>query len=198
MPLVFILSSISIAYIYILIKDEMFKMTFLISVMILYFLLGCGILYPKSFYALESDMPSTSWFSKNYYLFTPQPDWNKAYEFIKKNKTNDDIIISIEPEFNKIFLGEAGYYLKYSRNGLDKNQDPNGNDKEMYVGAKIIDDLDELKEITKDKHGYIVFDFTYINRYDSQDILKYINEEKWKEVFFEKTNEVSQIWVYEF
>lgn len=77
-------------------------------------------------------------------MYTPQPNWNKAYNFIKENRIENDIVISSMPQFNKIFLNEAGYWIKYSYLGLTEEKSNTTNNKEFYVGAETINNIDEL------------------------------------------------------
>ena len=105
--------------------------------------------------AIERKNPKNQ--NRPYYAYTPQANFNKAYKYIEENYTNQDIVISSHPHFNKIFLQKPGYWLKYKYNGV--KYPLISNDKEYYVNADVIDDLSELKNITKNKHGYIVFDW---------------------------------------
>jgi hypothetical protein len=166
------------------------------TLIVIFFATGQGLLYPKSFYALESDDPSKLP-GRPYYAYTPQPNWNKAYEAIKENIKPDEIIISSHPHFNKIFLNQPGYWIKYDYLGLEKTVDQINENKEYYVGAEVINNLEELKKITSEKHGYIIFDYMSADGRISAETIQYI-QKNLNSFFYEKTNSYSQIWVYKF
>jgi len=133
--------------------------------------------------------------SRPYYVYTPQPNWTKAYNFIKENKKEKDLIISSQPVFNKIFLKEAGYWIKYNYLGLKTKNDYL--DQEYYVGAKVINNLSELQTLTIANHGFIIFDYMSIQSRISEDILNYI-QKNLTLIFQEETNSYSKIWIYKF
>lgn len=197
-PVFFILGSIG--YIEILEKikwNSRYKKIIGLSIfIILFFATHAGVLIPQNRYFLESDNPNTLG-DRPSYAYTPQPDWNSAYQFIKENKNDADIIISSHPHFNKIFLDEAGYWIKYDYLGIDNRTQYSKDDKEFYVGAKIIDDLEELKDITRSNTGYVVFDYMSIDGKITGDVIDYIDT-NFELVFNKKENDYSQVWVYRF
>ncbi len=163
---------------------------------VLFFLSGAGVFTPQKMYFLEADDP-TQLGERPSYAYTPQPDWNAAYDFIKINKNDKDLVISSHPHFNKIFLGQAGYWIKYDYLGIDNRAQYSKDDKEFYVGAKIIDDLNELKQITSNSHGFIVFDYMAADGKIPTDIIQYIDQNL-ELVFNKKENSYSEIWVYRY
>lgn len=165
------------------------------ALMLTFFLTGQGLLYPKSFYALESDDPTK--LNRPYYAYTPQPNWNKAYETIEESIEPDEIIISSHPHFNKIFLGQPGYWIKYDYLGIEKTVEVIQENKEYYVGAEVINNLDELKKITQEKHGYIIFDYMSVDGRINPETIEYIQSNT-TQFFYDKINSYSQIWVYKF
>ncbi len=178
------------------------KSFFILAIVFIFFILDYGIFWPQKFYFLESDTPPQHKFSmflrkRPYYVYTPQPNFNKAYEFIKNKKKNKEIIISSYPVFNKIFLNEAGYWLKYDYWGLNNQSKHTKNNKEYYVGARVINNLEELENIIKNKHGYIVFDYMSQDGRIDYAIIDFIIKNT-SLVFFDKINYYSQIWVYKF
>jgi hypothetical protein len=195
-PILFVLASVAIVYICQQIQKNYQKIIFVLAVILVFFTIGGGVIWPTNAYYLESDNPETLG-KRPHYAYTPQPDWNGAYAFIQTNKKNTDIVISSLPQFNKIFLGEAGYWIKYNYLGIKDEPNIVENDREYYVGAKVINDLAELQSIARNNHGYIVFDYMATDGRITNDILKYIND-NFTEVFYEKTNFYSQIWVYAF
>ncbi len=194
-PVFFILGAAGIWEAAALLRERWQKVCFGAVVVLLFFASGEGVLKPTSMYFLESDNPATIR-NRPYYAYTPQPNWNAAYGFIAQDKSANDIIISSQPQFNKIFLNEAGYWIKYDYLGFDHKEADITDDREYYVGAKVIDDLPELQSIMAANHGYIVFDYMILTRVP-RETLEYIAAHA-KQVFYEKTNEYSQVWVYRF
>jgi hypothetical protein len=176
-------------------------------IIILYFATGEGVIFPKNSYLLESDNPTK--LHRPYYAYTPQPDFNAAYAAIKNNLQPGEIVISSHPHFNKIFLNQPGYWIKYNYLGMEDT--PNtiflssqasseGSVpyyREYYVGAAVINNLAELKNIIQTHHGYIVFDYMATDGRIDPAIINYI--QKTLPIFFyNRINSYSQIWVYKF
>lgn len=165
----------------------------LVIIVIGFFASGHGILKPKNFYFLESDDPAK--IKRPYYAYTPQPDFNAAYEFIKNNRQEGDIVISSHPQFNKIFLNEPGYWLEHDYLGISKLPNTVAENKEYYVGARAINNLSDLKALTKDvSGGYVVFDYAATNKIN-EDTIGYITD-NFVPVFSKSTNNYSKIYVY--
>mgnify|MGYP001560218174 CR=1 FL=1 len=195
-PILIILGSLGIYDIYLLINKKWQKIAFILCIIILFFSFGKGVLAPKNFYFLESDTPKT-WGKGAHYSYTPQPDWNKAYDFIKSNMENEDLVISSLPHFNKIFLGIPGYWIKYNYLGITGKESKTKDNKEFYVGAETINNLSELKELASKNHGYIVLDFMAIDEKIQPDILEYITN-NFAQVFYDRINTYSRVWIYRF
>lgn len=177
------------------IKYNYLKLISLILLVLLFFITKNGIILPKEFYFLEADDPDK--LNRPYYAYTPQPDFNKAYGFIKENIKNDEIIISSHPHFNKIFLNQPGYWIKYHYLGMEDTANQINQNKEYYVGAEIINNLEELESLIKDKSGYILFDYMSIDRKIDLQIINYINNNL-NLVFYDEINSYSKIWIYKF
>ncbi len=195
-PIFFILGSIGLLTLHQDIKPLYGKIILWVVTLGLFATVAGGVFTPQTNYYLESDNPNTLG-NRPYYAYTPQPDWSGAYGFIKMSKQTDEIIVSSLPQFNKIFLGEAGYWIKYSYLGFDNTAEYSKNNKEYYVNAEIINNLTELQALATSKHGYIVFDYMVTQGRISEDILDYINTSL-SLVFHEKTNSYSEVWVYKF
>jgi hypothetical protein len=195
-PVLLILGILGMSDIYSLIQKKWQRIIYIGIITILFFTIGGGILIPRDTYILESDNPETLG-NRPHYAYTPQPDWNEAYDFIKNNKTEKDIAISSMPQFNKIFLGIPGYWIKYNYLGFTDRESKITNNKEYYVGAEVINNLEELKSITLDNHGYITIDYMAMDGKIEQSIIDYINT-TFPIVFYKKTNSYSQVWVYKF
>lgn len=195
-PVLIILGTLGMHDVYLLINKKWQRAGFIILIALLFFTFGGGVLKHKEMYLLEADNPETIG-ARPHYSYTPQPDWNKAYAFIKENKTEEEIVISSLPHFNKIFLGIPGYWIKYNYMGLTDRESKTVNNKEFYVNAETLNNLEEVKSLTRDFHGYIIFDFMAINGKIDGEIIDYI-ESKFDLVFYHKINTYSRVWVYKF
>jgi 4-amino-4-deoxy-L-arabinose transferase-like glycosyltransferase len=177
-------------------KNNYTKSSFWIVLTILFFTIGGGVFIPRTEYFLESDNPETIG-ERPSYAYTPQPDWNAAYEFLEINREEGDIVISSQPQFTKIFLNDPGYWIKYDYLGFaDQVKEPTG-DTEYYVGAKVIDDLQELQVIASSAHGFVIFDHMSADGKIAENIISYIRD-NFKLVFEKKTNPWSEVWIYKF
>lgn len=194
-PTLYILASIGIIDIFNKIRYGYLKYVF-ISLVILAFFISNGAIFPRSFYFLESDDPAELG-QRPHYAYTPQPDFNSAYAVIKNNLKSDETVISSHPHFNKIFLNRPGYWLKYDYLGIEDAVSSIDNDREYYANAKVIDDLEELKQIMNNNSGYIVFDFMSVDNRIPRDEIDYIinNSEL---IYNNEINSCSKIWVYKF
>lgn len=168
---------------------------------ILFFASGTGSYLPRAHYFLEADDPAeapTMLAARPSYAYTPQPDWNAAYAFIKSAGVQGDSIISSHPHFNKIFLNEPGYWLSYSYLGLDdRTEYRTADNREFYVGASIIDDIPTLERLITTTHGFIIFDYMAQDGRITQDTLDFIAA-RTTLVYFHELNSYSKIWVYQF
>ena len=112
-PIFLLLGSIGLLNLQGDIKPRWGKIILWVVVIGLFAAIAGGSFLPKTYYYLEADSPYNL-SPRPYNGQTPQPNWASAYAFIKDNKKVGDLIISSHPHFNKIFLGEAGYWIKYN------------------------------------------------------------------------------------
>lgn len=102
---------------------------------------------PRSFYELENG--------------SPQPNFKDAFWFIQKTGNKNDIVISPYAHMTKLFLGQGGYQLKMSTNGISNNFKKSLiNGRDYYVSAPVIEDLENLKRITNENRGFVLANFT--------------------------------------
>lgn len=195
-PVLFVLSAVALAALADSLPRRAHKIALAGATLAIFFTVGGGVLIPQSAYYLESDNPETLG-DRPHYAYTPQPNWNAAYDHIRTNRTAGDIVISSHPHFTKIFLDEAGYWIQYDYLGVTKKPDTVHDGKEYYVGAQVIPDLAALQDLTATAHGYLVFDYMATDGRFPPEILAYITENM-QEVFTETTNPFSRIWVYKF
>lgn len=168
---------------------------FVFGVVAVFFVSGNGVLWPKDFYVLEADNPARM--NRPYYAYTPQPNFNAGYSAIRANIKKDDLVISSHPHFNKIFLNVAGYWLKYDYLGIENGKTTITDGKEYYVGASVVNNLDELKKLTSEKHGYILYDYMAADDKIPDETIDFISK-NFSLIFFDEKNEYSKVWVYRF
>ncbi len=194
-PVFYILSAAAIVDILAKISHRYLKITLSVVVIILYFVSSLGALLPKDFYSLEADDPAT--LQRTYYAYTPQPDFSQAYRVIEERLKSDEIVISTHPQFNKIFLGQPGYWLAYDylgRADIDKVTDEG---KDHYVNAEVIHSLAQLQWLMETRHGYVIYDYMSIDGRLSEEIITYIQQHSGR-IFYDQNHSYSQIWVYQF
>jgi 4-amino-4-deoxy-L-arabinose transferase-like glycosyltransferase len=132
-----------------------------------------------------------------YYLepHTPQPDFKSAYQTIKDyGWTDDKIILSAFTQLDKVYLGRSDYWLAIGLDGrkLDKSK---LSEREYYNNAITIKDVEQLKELTETKTGYIIVDNMTGIRLD-REINDLINQQKL--IFYNKAGQQDPIWVFAF
>jgi len=133
--------------------------------------------------------------TKKYYLeqSTPQPNFQQAYEYIKYNIGEDDVIISPYPYMDLIFLDKFDYVLPISYTG-DVDDVPVHNGIDFYTGAPEIVDILKIQEINKNNNIYFIFDNMGYSRVD-RDILKYI-ELHAEDVYVDEKNKTRSIIIF--
>lgn len=197
LPALYILSSLTIIYLWNKTKTKYIKAAIITTVLLFIIFSREFQIIPKTMYALESnrspiELEETKKSPRNYYIYTPQPDWELAYAYIKGNKKKGDIVISVQPVFNKIYLNRPEFWIAYSLSYMHKVPT-----KDVYVGANTIRNQKELRQIMEQNSGFIVLDFLSQDIRIKEDILRYIYENF--ELVYENTvNYWSRIWIYKF
>lgn len=178
-------------------KNKLIKPLAICAFIILLFLSKEFKFIPTTNYFLESD-PTRAQLIKEgktpykYYIYAPQPDWQTAYEYIKTHRKPDDIIISAQPVFTKLYFGEKGYWISYSLNGgFDRPKT------DRYVDAKTLISINDIKKIMNENHGYIILDYLIRDGRVSEEIIQYILD-KGKLLNLNSNNDWSSYWVYGF
>ena len=192
-PVIYILGIYGMVEVYRHINIRWMKMAYIGIISILFFTIGGGTVLPKTEYLLESDTVENKVFTS----VTPQPDWKAAYDVVRAEKKEKDIVISTMPAFTKIYLNEPGYWIAYQYLGKEDTYRYVQNGHERYVGALALEDLSSLKEIVEKRSGFIVFDANGLYSTASPQIFSYIKENL-SLVFHKKDNDISEIWVYRF
>jgi 4-amino-4-deoxy-L-arabinose transferase-like glycosyltransferase len=163
---------------------------------VLYFASPAGNLLPQERYWLESDNPAVL-FPREIYNFTPQPNWNRAYEYIATHRQSEGVVISSHPHFTNIFLHEAGYWIAYDYLGFSNSPIfRTADNREYYAGAQILESITDIENIFRNHHGLIIFD-TMAHERIEENILIYINNHS-ELVYDRADNDYSRIWIYRF
>lgn len=129
------------------------------------------ILLPNKHYGLE--------------YYTPQPDYNSAYNAIKVSGfDSDDTIISPNPYIDIIYLGKADYVIPWSLTG--RGDETNLlNSRDFHSGAKKLSGkgkktgMDKIESLRKKGDVYVVLDSLSVRRmkFDIWDDITDLGEE---------------------
>jgi uncharacterized membrane protein len=136
----------------------------------------------------------------NYWLepYTPQPNFQEAYNQIKQNGWDKDkVIISPFPQMDKIYLGQSDYWIAVSLSGKKKtlkntiNKETN---REIYANAYVIDDPKILNKVIEEKDGYLIVDDMALGKKMNYRIIQIIREQKL--LWADESTPKQRIWVY--
>lgn len=155
---------------------------------------------PHILFAFFLFLPLTTWTPHTHYQLefgSPQPDFKSAYTFITQEKATDDIIISPYTPLDMWYMGQTDYWLKFSLTGKQSDLLRYSNaTREWYTNTPIIHNLEQLKEITQDTHGYILVDAMFHGHTDG--IYHTYLSEHYDLVYSKTISPVDSIWVYRF
>ncbi len=165
-------------------------------ILLIYIGSGQGVIVPQTKYFLESDNPESRLLpGRKSFIFVPQPVWDEAFAYVKSTRTPLEVVVSTQSQFNSIYLDTPGYWIRYSYNGKDYMKETSDG-RDFYAGATIIGTLPELQALAASSHGYVIID-VYAKNHIPADIRAFI-EQNFEEVFYERTNSYSEVWVYRF
>ncbi len=102
----------------------------------------------------------------------PQPEFYAAYEYIKNDMQNNDIIVSPYPYLDLIFLEKFNYILPISYTG-DEDDVPVHSGVGFYTGAQELVTTDQIKELSSYHDIYFILDGMGYSRVDRR-MLHYI------------------------
>lgn len=164
LPILFFLTAYFIDYV------SFKKFYYLISLILVISLMFSGFVFiPKAEYNLEKE--------------TPQPNFEKAYNFVKENKDKNDIVIDAYPALGYYYLGKVDYALNFSLTG--KEDEEKLVETDVYRNLTLVD-INTLKELDD---YWIVLDKLALRR---------LNEEERKYIlnltFYEKASEDKNLW----
>ena len=134
-----------------------FKYKLIVGILIFVGVISISIIYKNS----------TILVAKKHYVleyYTPQPNYDKAYEeIIERGFSNEDIIISANPYMDIIYLGRANYAIPWSLTGRGDDTTM-GLEREFHSGARKIygkgrvTGLDKIISLQKKGNVYVVLD----------------------------------------
>ncbi|MFA5075824.1 MAG: glycosyltransferase family 39 protein [Patescibacteria group bacterium] len=146
------------------------------------------VLLPKTYYPLEPK--------------TPMPNFSGVYQIIKTTGWNNQLtIISPFPQMDKIYLGKSDYFLPISLTGKDSSLEqalqPNKR-QEIYTDAWVINNEQELEQILRNYHGYIIFDTLAEDRLGRPIIDLIRSQIHTKLIWNDSQNKQQNIWLWQF
>lgn len=163
-PILFFLTAYLIDYV------SFKKFYYLIALVLVISLMFSGFVFiPKAEYDLEKE--------------TPQPNFDKAYGFVKENMNKNDIVIDAYPALGYYYLGKVDYALNFSLTG--KNDEEKLVDTDVYRNLTFVD-INTLKELDD---YWIVLDKLALRRLNEEEKEYILNL-----TFYEKGSEDKNLW----
>lgn len=220
LPLFIILTARLICFIFIygrkilfkFIKRNLYKdfsygvliITFLLIMLSRYGVIGNSfIFFPRDEYFLEFD----SYFDKlNSWDYTPQPDFNSAYEFIELNKKEGDIFLVAHSAIHQWYLPDSETYwlgflfINKARRQTFYLENSPGSQVEGYMDLPILSTFEELKNILNTNHGFVIIDHFSMSTDVPRPVVKYLLEKAPVEYTSELGRDMpwNRIWVGRF
>ena len=140
---------------------------------------GQHVVLPRENYFLEYDPAVTK---LNIWDYTPQPDFNAAYSYIEKHKSNDDVFIVAHTALHHWYLpGSNTYWLGFLFLNDPKRtsflyEDEDEERAEGYMGYPIITSRDDLEWIFTNHHGFVIIDYYAMSTKTPSGYVKYLLE----------------------
>jgi hypothetical protein len=100
----------------------------------------------------------------------PQGEFQPAYEYIKQNWQQQDVIISTLTPVTWFYLQRSDYWLSFSIVGFPELPDQDG-----FTNAKVIKHKQDLQAVMNNNSGWIVIDLMGMSRADTE-TLTYITQ----------------------
>ncbi len=174
LPILFLLSIITVDYVSQMIYK---RFNMVISLILIALLMFNGFIFiPKAEYDLEK--------------FTPQPNFDKTYGFVKNNLDNKTIIDAY-PSLADFYLGKIDYGLKFSLTG--REIDIKNESFDIYKNVPFID-LGKLKSLN---NCYLIVDNLAISRINPELRTFITNDMKLVEEGSDVKNQWSGVKLYE-
>lgn len=131
---------------------------------------------------------------RDIYYYNSRADFRSAANFVKDRRKDGDKIVAIDPTLTYYYLEQCDYYLKerwYTSSIYEKE----GKFFDKYIGAELIDNLTELKDLLKvEKRVWFIFGDKYPNRL-KDDIINFI--EKNLDIAYESSDGKAKVFLYE-
>lgn len=194
-PVLFVLGAVGALAVLSDLRQRLLKALALAAILGLFFASGQGVFLPRTEYFLESDDPTDPLLQgRPTFIFVPQPDWEAAYAFVAGERTEGDIVVSSQSALTNIYLGEPGYWIRYSYNGKDYMQET-ADGRDFYAGATVVPDGAALEALLATRSGHLVIDSYALRRLPAamQDRIRTLPL-----AFEDETNSYSRVSVYAF
>ena len=121
--------------------------------LILLIMFNYSVFIPRAFYSLEAE--------------TPQPDFKNAFNFVKENLEEDDIVITPYPTVARVYGVDVDFVLDYNPSGRTNGTiEYEGSGKEGYTNIGI-SGLKEFENLVFDEKGYVLVDRFSLGRINS-------------------------------
>jgi len=166
LPLLFLLMIVSIEYISSLLnKDYSFYISLILIVLLSF---NFFTLLPVSDYTLEKE--------------TPQPDFKNAFNFVKENLNENDIVITPYPTVARVYGVDVDFVLDYNpskmKTGTIKYLETN---RDWYTNTAVLDSL-SFNQTLETQKGFLIVDTFYLRRGQAEEILVINNLTKMKDL----------------
>jgi len=164
LPILFFLTAYLIDYV------SFKKFYYVIALVLVISLMFSGFVFiPQAEYDLEKE--------------TPQPNFDKAYGFVKENMNKDDVVIDAYPALGYYYLGKVDYALNFSLTG--KNDEEKLVNTDVYRNLTFVD-INTLKELDD---YWIVLDKLALRRLNEEERNYILNL-----TFYEEASEDKNLW----
>jgi hypothetical protein len=185
LPVLCILTSYSLIYLinqFKRLKIIQLGLIILISLSIIFS--GLFTFFPKEFYLLETE--------------TPQPDFKSAYNYISKNISTEDIIISSHSVMPILYLGKKSNYtfeMSLSRKPEHSLRACPDCSEDIYTNTSLIFNSTQLKNIIENNRGFLIIEDMTLFRISPEINELIVNQTL---IYEDKSRFYSRIWVYQF
>ncbi len=152
LPILFFFSCYSFLHLVNLNKNKVISV--LIALVLIFFVFNSNALIfkPQKEFLLE--------------LETPQPDFKSAFEYVKENINEKDLIITPYTSLSRIYLGKVDYAIDYNPSGVRFGSITYSNTiYDVYTNTTVLD-LTRFENLIFNNSGYIIVDKFSLRRMD--------------------------------
>ena len=153
------------------------------------------VFVPQKEYYLEFD-PAYS--VLNRWDYTPQPDFKEAYNFVRANLQEGDVVLAAHTAMHHWYLPDTqAYWLGFlfiydARRSSFFFMDEEGKQVEGYMGYPVIENKNDLEDVLNQQHGFVLVDHFSVSAKREAGILEYL--EKRAPVVFEDQAHPERKW----